>query len=353
MPKKLIKLNNKKIIGIKKINELFEHIYYKEIDVLGHVLRGDFYLDTFNYFPITNKDLYTFPPYFDWQNQRKKFYSQSFEKNFFKKKIIKEISNAYVLGTNPSGNYFRNIFTFLNRLFFISEKEVNIAIHRNTPNNIRHFIKFILNRRKIKLIKFINLDDGFYFFRNSFVPSFLDLKGVIKLYQFFFPIFEKANMDNIFISRRNARWRKIINENEFYSHLKDNNFNIIEFENLKIEDQISMIQSAKKIISPHGSGLTNLIFANPNINIIEIIEKNIGDKLSPIYNKYKKISNYKKNKHNFFGADLINNDFNFSSGYSNISKYISEKTLLNSNYYKNFLLKESDFKKLITNFSKY
>ena len=36
----------------------------------------------------------------------------------------------------------------------------------------------------------------------------------MKLYQYFFPTFEKTNLDNIFISRRNTTWRKIINENE-------------------------------------------------------------------------------------------------------------------------------------------
>ena len=66
----------------------------------------------------------------------------------------------------------------------------------------------------------------------------------MKLYQYFFPTFEKTNLDNIFISRRNTTWRKIINENEL-----DNKQSYLIIKKLieNSDQQISMIKNLQKI----------------------------------------------------------------------------------------------------------
>ena len=64
-----------------------------------------------------------------------------------RRKNLKNFSDAVILGSSPSNSYFRNMITFLPRIFFISDEKVNLAIHRNTSNKFRFFIKEILNRR--------------------------------------------------------------------------------------------------------------------------------------------------------------------------------------------------------------
>ena len=349
-------ISNSQIKENKNLEKFFKFAFFKDLNIYCSILNGNFYIDSHNYYPIMEKDLNTFPDQFDWQNKRDVFSNKDFKENFFKnKKDYKEISNAFILGTSPGNNHYRNIWTFLIRLNFITEKEINLAIHRNTSNNVRNFIKFFLNEKKIKVNKYIYLDDGFYFCKNSQIPSFLKNIEVIKFYEYLFPS-SSNNKENIYISRRNAKWRQVVNETDFLSHLEKEGFEILEFENLSILEQIKKIQKSKKIIAPHGSGLTNLLFgrSNSEIQVVEIVQNNIDKELNNIYLKYKEISEYKKNQHYFFGADLAGNDLFRYIKTRNLAEgqHIGSKNIRQNPYFKNFIVQEKEFKKLITNFHK-
>ena len=351
---KIKKISTNEIIKNKEIYSLFDHKYFKELKFKVRTLSCDFYMDTNNYYPITKDEYYTFPEWFDFQQTSSIFYTKEFEKNFIEKKLkCKVINDAYVIGSSPGNNYYRNIYTFLYRLLFIKDKKVNIAIHRNTSNDLRDFIKYILKISQIKLNKIIYLDEGFYLFKNCKIPSFLNLESTIKFYNYIFPP-KNNNKNFLYISRRNAKWRKIINEGDFYPDFEKNGFEIIDFENLPVIEQIRKMQTCKKIIAPHGSGLVNLIFAAPKTSIIEILQKNISKDLMDVYLKYKKITFYKKINHHLFEADLVDNNLKDYLDVRNLSEaqHIGRKMLVNSQYFKNFIVKESDFKKLISNFAK-
>ena len=138
-------LDEQDIIQDKKINSLFLSALNGKLRIKCKILKSDFYLDSFNYFPITDNNL-SFRRLFSWlgtsRNRYNLFYTKSFSKNFFeKRKNFKKISNAVILGSSTSNDYFRNMMTFLPRIFFISDKEINLAIHRNTSNKFRVFIK--------------------------------------------------------------------------------------------------------------------------------------------------------------------------------------------------------------------
>ena len=348
-------ISTQSMLDDTSIYPIFNHAYFKELDIKCRILTGDFFADSFNFYPITAKNYYTFPELFDWQNQgiikNNKFYKDSFKKTFFSDSFkYKTITNAFVIGSSAGNNYYRNIYSFLLRLFFIPDKKVTIAIHRNTSNSIRNFIKYFLSLKNIQLEKFIYLDDGFYLFKDCQIPSFFDFYNTMKIYRFIFPP-TKKNQQNIYISRRNANWRKIINEADFYSDLQKFEFEILDFETMEVKDQIKKIQTAKRIISPHGSGLTNLIFANQENKIIEILNDDIEKELKRLYFRYKRISDYKNNSHYFFKSDTTEN-VNLDNN-EHINRYISKEMIKQSSYYKNLILKESEFKKLISNFCKY
>ena len=75
--------------------------------------------------------------------------------------------------------------------------------------------------------------------------------------------------DNIYVSRRNARHRKIINEQEVVNLLSEFNFTIIDFESFTLEQQISIAHNAKVLISIHGAGLTNIMFCKAGTPVLE------------------------------------------------------------------------------------
>ena len=99
--------------------------------------------------------------------------------------------------------------------------------------------------------------------------------------------------DKIFIDRTESVFHhcKLINNKEIMDHLSKKGFQCYQIGKLDFFEQIYLFNNAKIIIGPHGAAFTNIIFSNPNTNIVEII---------PDYHKSRKcekISNILNLKH--------------------------------------------------------
>lgn len=66
----------------------------------------------------------------------------------------------------------------------------------------------------------------------------------------------------IYISRRRAKSRRLLNEEELTGILKKHRFEICELEDMTVSDQIRLFSSASVIVGPHGAGFTNLVYAH-------------------------------------------------------------------------------------------
>ncbi|MDJ0676104.1 MAG: glycosyltransferase family 61 protein [Calothrix sp. MO_167.B42] len=82
----------------------------------------------------------------------------------------------------------------------------------------------------------------------------------------------------IFISRRKANARRILNEEEVINTLAKRDFVPYIIEDLDFADQVKLFAQAKFIVAPHGGGVTNIIFAE-NLTLIELF----GQKISHFY----------------------------------------------------------------------
>ncbi|WP_423241845.1 glycosyltransferase 61 family protein [Limnospira fusiformis] len=79
----------------------------------------------------------------------------------------------------------------------------------------------------------------------------------------------------IFISREDQpSRRKLLNEYEVFSALEKLGFVKVTPGRLSYEQQIQTFANAKVIVSPHGAGLTNIVFASSNCTVIEIFPEN-------------------------------------------------------------------------------
>lgn len=65
----------------------------------------------------------------------------------------------------------------------------------------------------------------------------------------------------LYVSRQNARLRRIENEHEVIELLRTRGFQIIQAEKLSVAEQVKVFASASTIVAPHGAGLTNLIYS--------------------------------------------------------------------------------------------
>jgi hypothetical protein len=95
------------------------------------------------------------------------------------------------------------------------------------------------------------------FLRRSFLPanSLSDLPpGKLRLY----------------ISRQTATNRRLINEADVLTILEKFGFRTVTLESLSVPEQALLLAQAEIVISPHGSGLTNLVFCSPGTKVIEL-----------------------------------------------------------------------------------
>ena len=88
----------------------------------------------------------------------------------------------------------------------------------------------------------------------------------------------KSFSSKIFISRRQASMRRVINENDVLEALS--NFGFVDYvlEEMSFIDQVRLFSQAKIIVAPHGAGLTNIIFAQ-QLTIVELF----GSSLPPCF----------------------------------------------------------------------
>ena len=75
----------------------------------------------------------------------------------------------------------------------------------------------------------------------------------------------------IYLTRRNVKTRRILNENELIDILSKLGYDIVCPEEYSLQEQFCMFYNADKIISILGSGLTNLVCARENISVLGIM----------------------------------------------------------------------------------
>jgi len=340
-------LQNKSITDIKNdpiLSTYFLNIKLKKLNLNCNFYKGDFYLDSFNFFLI-NKNNNTFDSLFTRDNYQKNdhFYTKIFFENFKKNyDNFKKINNVFVLGSNAGNNYYSNILQFLPRLFFLKNNNIKIAIHRNSSIKLRDFIKSILISKKIDFT-FKYLDDGFYKFTNSEMPQFFDLVKSVKLLRSILISNQPSIKNNkIYVTREDSGYRKIINEADIIPILRDKGYKVINPQLYSIEEQIKIFSNVDKVIAPYGSNLTNIIFCKPKTEICEIGPRFKKDFETPFEKRYEYLADLNNLKYSRIIADTVP-----IKNYTEISKkFINKNILQNSNYYSNLIVKVSDIKSL-------
>ena len=337
-------IDNSHILQNESLNKCFKSANLRDINENCNILSTEFYLDSFNYFPITNNNE-TFVNLFKREddNSINHFYTENFYRNFTDKiNNFKLIKDCVVLGSSPSDNYFSNLIHFLPRIFFINDKKINLIIHRNLSNKFRKFIQTISIFRGIN-ISFTFLDDDFYSFNNCEIPQFIPLiQSISILRETLLPINKVSKNRKIYVTREDSTYRRIINEADIIPVLRSKGYKVINPQLYSISEQIEIFAQADTVVAPHGSNLTNIVFCKPGTEIYEIGPEFKYDYEKSFENRYKTIAEINKLKYFRFLSDTVTVD-----EHSEIAKkYINNKILESSNYYKNLIFKVSDINKI-------
>lgn len=76
----------------------------------------------------------------------------------------------------------------------------------------------------------------------------------------------------IFISRRDAPSRRILNEDEIFELFKTKGFERYDTGTMSVAEQIALFAQAEIVVGEHGAGLTGVMFCNEGTKVIELFQ---------------------------------------------------------------------------------
>ena len=208
-------------------------------------------------------------------------------------RLIKKINGSVVsLVQGVSGiNYFHFLFDIIPRLKLISQTidlekvdyfyvqgnskwQKNLLKSFNIPesklidcNKYRH-----IKANKIFAVEHPWYESGYFQFEIKNIPEWI----IIFLRTKFINMDKKIECSKrIFIDRSDSKFEhcKLTNNDEIKNFLVKKGFASFEISKLDFFEQVYLFKNAEVIISPHGAALSNIIFSNSNMKLIEIIPK--------------------------------------------------------------------------------
>ena len=186
----------------------------------------------------------------------------------------------------PSGgtNYYHFLYDFLPRIELLKRAKIlnfeEIEFFLIQYNKLRVFESGLaalgIEDKKIKKIK-----KGDYLeFSRLIVPTVPTKSTHVPLWvtdflrkTFLGPRKLSFVKKRIFVSRKNAKKRKIKNEKELIPILKELNFDIVELEEMSIQEQANCFSKAEVVVASHGAALSNLVFCDPATPVLELLNE--------------------------------------------------------------------------------
>ena len=83
----------------------------------------------------------------------------------------------------------------------------------------------------------------------------------------------------LYVSRKRAARRKVLNEDEVEQALATHGFEIVCFEDYTFEQQLRLCATAEVLISIHGAGLANMLFQPGGARVIELRKFDNGENI--------------------------------------------------------------------------
>ena len=80
----------------------------------------------------------------------------------------------------------------------------------------------------------------------------------------------------IFLSRRDAKLRHLINEDAVESFLHSKGFETVSTAKMSLKEQFTLFSETKTLVTTHGAGLTNILFMQPGAEVIEMASEDFG-----------------------------------------------------------------------------
>ena len=219
--------------------------------------------------------------YEDWS---RKIFLGNFTAALKKLSVDLMISKKYYLCVNEfSDNYFHWFTEVLPKMVFIK---------KTIQNDVVFFVPHELQAYQIDSLRICGLEirnnkkEANIFYNISLVPNCVYtgcfhpelLHATQKLIS---AHFKNDNTKNgkIYVTRKNAKRRRILNEDEVCEILVRKGFQILDFDIINFKEQVQICSHTSVFISVHGAALTNMIYMKAGSKVIEFLPtQNFNDK---------------------------------------------------------------------------
>jgi hypothetical protein len=81
---------------------------------------------------------------------------------------------------------------------------------------------------------------------------------------------DRAGTRKIYLSRKDASRRRMVNEADMTRRLKSIGFEILQLDGMTIAEQQALLGSARVVVAEHGAALTNIVWCPANATVVDI-----------------------------------------------------------------------------------
>ncbi len=191
------------------------------------------------------------------------------------------IEEPAVLMIGPwSWNYHHWLLEDLPRLWVLGEYPQLADCPIIVPGDLSAFQKGSLRALGIAENRLRFFDGSVWHFDRLYVPSFLAPGGHStrqfnwlrdRLFGAFDVTLAEKGGKSLYLTRRGAASKRVLNEMDIESRLAEFGFETIDPGKLTLREQVQLFNQASFIVAPHGASLTNLVFMPSSASVIELL----------------------------------------------------------------------------------
>lgn len=188
---------------------------------------------------------------------------------------VRRPESVVLMGNAQGENHFHWLFESLARL----------GILRGGPEGEPRGAKYLvpgLSEAQVESMRFagvsrdqlLTVDESFVRFRRLYVPS----RGIDRIHRFsraavaFLQGLQGGGRPwrRVYLTRRGARRRRIVNEAELMRALSRSGFEEVASGELTFAEQLRLFSETATLVAPHGAGLANMVFMRPGGSVLEL-----------------------------------------------------------------------------------
>jgi len=195
---------------------------------------------------------------------------------------LKKLDTAYYVTNSNSKNFFHWFLDVLQKLEFMERNYRDTAESAVVIIPSSHQADFMVSSIAAFDFRFFQQDnDQLLLVKNLLVvPNLaptgnyrkevvLNLRKRLRNY-FLSELNESMQVKRVYITRKNATKRKIINEDDLLPKLREFGFKVIDMDALSFKQQIQVMLGAEMLVSLHGAGLTHMLWMKDRGKVLEI-----------------------------------------------------------------------------------